>query len=52
MLYDIMVYKIDGLSNKEIADNLKNTYGTSYSIEYLSVLWRKKIPKMISDYAK
>lgn len=52
MLYDIMVYKIDGLSNKDIAEKLKKDYNTSYSIEYLSVLWRKKIPKIIADYAK
>ena len=52
VLYDIMVYKIDGLSNKEIAANLKRDHGITYSIEYLSVLWRKKIPKIIAEKAK
>lgn len=52
VLYDIMVYKIDGLSNKEIAEKIKQDHNTVYSIEYLSVLWRKKIPKLIANYAK
>lgn len=52
ILYDIMVYKIDGLSNKEIREKIQKDHNTTYSIEYLSALWRKKIPKIISDYAK
>jgi hypothetical protein len=52
ILYDIMVYKIDGLSNKEIRDKIQKDHNTTYSIEYLSALWRKKIPKIISEYAK
>lgn len=47
-----MVDKIDGLSNKEIAENLQSQFNTTYSIEYISALWRKKIPKLISDQAK
>ena len=52
ILYDIMIYKIDGLQNKDIVARIKKDYNTSYSVEYLSVLWRKKIPKIISDKAK
>ena len=52
VLYDIMVYKIDGLSNKQILEKIKKDHNTSYSIEYLSVLWRQKIPKIIAEYAK
>ena len=52
ILYDIMVYKIDGLSNKEIREKIQKDHNTTYSIEYLSALWRKKIPKIISQYAK
>ena len=52
LLYSIMVDKIDGLSNKEIAANLQANFNTTYSIEYISALWRKKIPKLISEQAK
>jgi len=52
ILYDIMIYKIDGILNKQILKKIKNKYNITYSIEYLSVLWRKKIPKIISQQAK
>jgi len=47
-----MIYKIDGLQNKDIAEKIKDDYGVTYSIEYLSAVWRKKIPKIIADKAK
>ena len=52
ILYDIMIYKIDGLQNKDIAVRIKQDYDVSYSVEYLSAVWRKKIPKIIADKAK
>lgn len=52
ILYDIMVYKIDGLSNKEILELIQKDHGITYSPEYLSSLWRKKIPKLIAEQAK
>ena len=52
ILYDIMIYKIDGLQNKDIAARIKQDYDVSYSVEYLSAVWRKKIPKIITDKAK
>lgn len=50
MLYDLLIYKIDGKSNLQIQNLLFNTYNTTHSIEYLSSLWRKKIPKIIAEY--
>ena len=52
VLYDIVIYKIDGLQNKDIAVKIKQKHDVSYSIEYLSVIWRKKIPKIIAETAK
>ena len=52
ILYDIVAYKIDGLQNKDIAMRIKQDYNVSYSVEYLSAVWRKKIPKIIADKAK
>ena len=52
VLYDIVKYKIDGLQNKDIAKRIEQDYGVVYSVEYLSAIWRKKIPKIIADKAK
>ena len=52
LLYDLLIYKIDGKSNLEIQQLLYNTYKTTHSIEYISSLWRKKIPKLIAEYAE
>ena len=52
ILYDIMIYKIDGMQNKQISQKIKQKYNVTYSIQYLSVVWRKKIPKIIAEKAK
>lgn len=52
LYYDLLVYKIDGRTNIEIQEELQNTFGIHYSIEYISSLWRKKIPKMIAEAAQ
>lgn len=49
MYYDIMVWKIDGKSNTEIQKLLKEKYSTTHSQEYISSLFRNKIPKIIAD---
>ena len=49
MYYDIVVYKIDGKSNQEIQTLLENEYGSTHSQEYISSLFRNKIPKLIAD---
>lgn len=52
MYYDLVVYKIDGKTNEEIQDLLFRDYQVRHSEEYLSSLWRKKIPKMLAEAAK
>ena len=49
LLYDLMIYKIDGKSNLEIKDLLYRDHGVRHSVEYISSLWRKKIPKLIAE---
>lgn len=51
LYYDLVIYKIDGKSNLEIQELLNADYGIKHSVEYLSSLWRNKIPKMIADKA-
>lgn len=49
LYFKLMVYKIDGKSNLEIQQLLYNEFNILHSIEYISVLWRKKIPKLIAE---
>jgi len=50
LYYDLLIYKIDGRSNAEIQFLLELKYGIKHSVEYISALWRNKIPKLIADY--
>lgn len=52
MLYDILILKVDGISNADIRQTLLEKYGTTYSPEYISNLWKNKIPKLIAQKAK
>lgn len=49
--YKILIYKIDGKTNAEIQSLIKEEFGSTYSIEYLSSLWCNKIPKLIAETA-
>lgn len=51
MLFDLAMMKINGCTNVEIQQELKNKYGILHSIEYISTLWTKKIPAAIADLA-
>lgn len=51
LYYDLLIYKIDGRTNLEIQSLLQEKYGIKHSVEYISCLWRNKIPKMIADAA-
>ena len=48
----IVEYKIDGKSNTEIQLLLQQEFGIKHSMEYISSLWRNKIPKLIADAAE
>jgi hypothetical protein len=52
MYYDLLIYKIDGLKNVEIQEKLFEDYGIKHSVEYISSLWRNKIPKLIAEEAE
>lgn len=47
----IVEYKIDGLSNLAIQKAIEEEFGFTHSIEYISSLWRNKIPKLIASAA-
>lgn len=48
----IVEYKIDGKPNAEIQSLLEKEFGTTHSVEYISSLWRNKIPEVIAECAK
>lgn len=48
----IVELKIDGLSNQEIQLALQQEFGLTHSVEYISSLWRNKIPKLIASAAE
>ena len=48
-LLDIIIWKIDGLKNEKIRQNLIEKHKITYSEEYISSLWKNKIPKMIAE---
>ena len=48
----IVTYKIDGMQNNEIADRLEEEFGVRHTPEYISCLWRNKIPKLIASAAE
>lgn len=52
ILFDLLVYKIDGKSNEEISCLLNQKYKIKYSVEHISFLWTKKIPKIITEKAE
>lgn len=52
-LYETIIQcKINGLQNAEIQEVIENEYGITHSIEYISTLWRKKIPNLIASLAE
>ena len=52
-LYDrIVEYKIDGLQNIDIQEKIQMDFGIKHSLEYISSLWRNKIPKLIASTAE
>ena len=52
-LYEkIVECKVDGLQNTQIQEILQVEFGIKHSLEYISSLWRKKIPKLIASQAE
>ena len=52
-LYErIVQLKIDGVQNVGIQEALISEFGIKHSLEYISSLWRKKIPNLIASAAE
>jgi hypothetical protein len=49
MYQDIIKMKIDGRTNLEIKLMLQEKYNKDHTVQYISNLWRNKIPKVIAE---
>lgn len=52
LYFKLLIYKIDGKSNVQIQTLLQREFKIRHSIEYISCLWRNKIPKLLADQAE
>ena len=52
LYYSLLIYKIDGKQNVQIQELLQKEFNIKHSIEYISALWRNKIPKLIAEKAE
>ena len=52
ILQAIIDCKIKGMQNADIQKFLEEKYQQSYSVEYISSLWNKKIPQVLASYAE
>lgn len=52
ILFKILIYKIDKKQNIEIQRALLQEFNETYSLQYISSLWRHKIPKLIAEASK
>ena len=51
MLMRIVEYKIDGMQNVDIQKALLEEFNVEHSLEYISSLFCKKIPRLVADQA-
>ena len=52
LYYRLLIYKIDKKQNKQIQSLLQDEFNIKYSVQYISSLWRNKIPKLIAAVAE
>jgi hypothetical protein len=52
VLWQLLIWKVDGRTNEEIQDMMQRQFGVVHNEQYFSTLWRRRIPKLISDAAK
>lgn len=50
-LWDLLVWKVDGLTNAEISALMREVHGVERSAQWLSSTWRSRIPRLIADLA-
>lgn len=49
LLWWLLIYKIDGLTNEQIQEKLYDQFGEWHSEQYYSTTWRNRIPRLIAE---
>jgi hypothetical protein len=52
VLWDVLLYKINKWTNKEIQVRILKDYGEQHTEQYYSSVWKKRIPKIITEQAQ
>jgi len=52
ILWDVLIWKIDGLTNKQIQEKVLNHHGEYHTEQYYSTVWKQRIPKLIAEQAR
>ena len=52
LYYRLVECKIDGMQNTDVQAILQAEFAVKHSLEYISSLWRNKIPKLIAEAAE
>lgn len=52
LLYDLLVWEIDGLTGQEIVRRMADRHGVVHSEQYFSTVWSRRIPKLIAEQAQ
>ena len=52
VLYDILIWKIDGLTNEQIQEKVYDKHQEWHTEQYYSSLWRKRIPNLLLEQAQ
>lgn len=52
VLYDLLIWEIDGLTGAEIVRQMERKYGIIHSEQYFSTLWCKRIPRLLAEQAQ
>lgn len=49
LLWDIVIWKVDGRSNKQIRELALQKYGEDHSEQYYSTAWSSRIPRLVME---
>ena len=52
IFYDLIIWKIDGLKNREIVELMRSEHNVVHSEQYYSTVWRKNIPNLLAKQAR
>lgn len=51
-LWNLLIWKIDGLSNSQIKNLMEENCNERHTEQYYSTLWRKRIPRLLAEQAQ